>query len=160
MPSSSSPQQNWVLAGGPSKVSRNYNYRNSSSSDEDDETMGGMVVDVAKDDGKEALKGFVIEGEINVEDFGDGMVSGMGGKLGEKAGGKLGGKLGKKLGNEEMGEEIGGMVGDEVGGMAADAGKEALGNLAAGEDIELSPPEMPDLNKFSSRPNNKKCTIV
>lgn len=118
-----------------------------------------MALDVAKDQAKEGLANLAMEGGLDPGALGGDFIAGMGGKLGSKAGGKLGGKIGKKLGNEEMGNELGEAIGDELGDMAADMAKDAaldaIGDLAAGEGIDIAPPEIPDAGQLCA-----KCVIV
>lgn len=144
-----SPQQNWVLAGGPAAAGGKEN--KATLRDE----MLDAAGEAALEQGQEALTNLLAGGELNPAD----LVGGIGGALGAKAGGKLGGKLGKKLGNEEMGEAIGEELGGIAGEMAADAAKDAamdaMGDLAAGGIDGLEPPEMPDASKLCS-----KCSVM
>jgi hypothetical protein len=117
------------------------------------EQLSSMFADVAQDEAIDGAIGFLAEGDLDLGNMGEGLVTGMGGKFGGVAGNKMGGMIEKKLGNEEMGKALGDAVGDELGEMATDAGKDALMDLAAGE--ELSPPEIPDASNLCS-----KCVIT
>ncbi|OXA50616.1 hypothetical protein Fcan01_14264 [Folsomia candida] len=154
---SASPQQNWVLAGGPSTSAGGAAAAEKKPGKK--EMLQEMALDVAKDQAKEGLANLAMEGGLDPGALGGDFIAGMGGKLGSKAGGKLGGKIGKKLGNEEMGNELGEAIGDELGDMAADMAKDAaldaIGDLAAGEGIDIAPPEIPDAGQLCA-----KCVIV